>query len=177
MYARRRLAATVATAVLAGGLASPTLAADSVTVDAQVSLVAPCLTVSTTSVDFGPMLPETETTSSLSFRPISYTNCSAASEQIYSHGTNATEGGGPAAWALSGANLQCPDFGLNRFRLFLLTEAEGLGSTLTTVDQLVETVPAGADGVRDQLILRAPCQGSDGAGSIMSFSIIFTATF
>lgn len=177
MNAIRRVAISMATAALVGGLASPVLAADTQTVNAEVSLVAPCLTVSTLSVDFGPMLPEVDGTSSLSFRPIRYSNCAAGGEQVFARGTNAIEVGGPATWSLSGGGIACPDFGVNRFRLFLMTAAEGLGSSLTTVDQLVDTVPAESDGIRDQLILRAPCQGSDGVGSTMSFQIVFTATF
>ena len=177
MNASRRVAVSLAMAALAGGLASPALAADTQTVNAEVSLVAPCLTVSTLSVDFGPMLPEVDGTSSLSFRPIRYSNCAAGGEQVFARGTNATEVGGPATWSLSGGGLTCPDFGVNRFRLFLNEAVSGLGGPLTTVDQLIETVPAETDGTRDQLTLRAPCQGSDGVGSTMSFQIVFTASF
>src|SRR6185436_18465193 len=95
-----RLATVLATAALAGGLASPTLAAEQATITAQITIDAPCLTVSTTSIDFGHLRfsiggPNT------SDRPLTYTNCSTATVKVYGRATDATaSGGGSGQWSL-----------------------------------------------------------------------------
>ena len=162
-----QIVVAVAMAVLTGGLAGPASAADSVTVDAYVTVTGPCLTTSTAVLDFGELAFE-----SIEFSPISYTNCSAARERVFGRGTNATDDGGGETWTLDGSGAPCPDRGLDRFAL--TTDALLL---LATTDRELDQVDAGAPGAVGRIGLFMPCAGSNGIGSIMSFQIVFTATF
>ena len=177
MNALRRLAIVLATAALLGGLASPALAADTVTVDASVTMAAPCLTVSTTSLDFGVTHFTTDANPGFGDQPIMYTSCSAAGERVFIRGTDAAEVGGGAAWSLSASTYGCDqDLGPNVFKLI----AYRLSGPLWNVgkfDQEIETLNPGADGAVDRIQFTAPCVGSDGSGATMSFQIIYTATF
>ena len=91
MNAFKRLAGVLVGAAVAGGLACPALAADSVTVDASIDVAAPCITVSTNSLDFG----EHELTADVStaFADVTYTSCSVESEHIFGRGTDAAQQG------------------------------------------------------------------------------------
>jgi hypothetical protein len=158
-------------------VAGPVLAADTVTVDAQVSIVAPCITVSTTSIDFGQLSFSTQFPAT-STRDISYANCSGAEELVFARGTDATEAdGGPATWLLTDPQNGCPDDGPNSYILDLLSSDGRSAQRLLTTDRQVDTVATGSSGLLDEVKLWAPCEGSDGAGETMSFQIIFTATF
>lgn len=164
----RRFAIASATAALLGGLASPTLAADSVTVEASVEIVGPCLTTSTPTVDFGQMEFGTA-----GLAPVAYQNCSAVTEHVYARGTGASDlGATRTGWSLSDAGIPCPDRGPNAFglatdSLLLLGES----------DREIDEVPAGSPGAVAGLVLYMPCAGSDGLGSVMTWQVIFTATF
>ena len=180
MKALRRLTTALVTAALAGGLAGPALAADSVTVDAVVSIVAPCITVSTTAVDFGANLPSVGTDASRSLRAFSYASCSGLAEKVFGRGTDAN--GPTATWSLLHVPEACSVRGLNNFSLYGQGDTSGIGRTyvsypLTTTDQELETVGPGAAGTISELVLWMPCVGSDGVGETMSFQITFTASF
>lgn len=177
MMIRKRLG-TVAVAVgLWVGSASPGLAADSVTVTAEVSILAPCLTSTTTSIDFGPMLFSSNSGLEQRYRPISYVNCGGSEEQIFGRATNAAEVDGSGAWMINGSGVDCPDLGLNQYHLVVRSTVTGRATTLISVDQGLEYLGAGGDSEIDQVVLTAPCSGSDGSGSTMSFQIVLTATF
>lgn len=177
MSSVRRLTLALALAALAGGQAGPTFAADTVTVSASVAIVAPCLTVSTTTLDFGAQQLSTDAAVVSTDRTITYASCSATSETIFGRATGATDGAS-AAWSLTGSSLQCSDLGPNKYRLRSHPSGVGPSHTLLTFDQALEPVlAAGATGLADRLELTTACTGSDGAGSTMSFNVIFTATF
>ena len=164
----RRLAIASATAALLGGLASPTLAADSVTVEASVEIVGPCLTTSTPTVDFGQM--EFGLTR---LAPVVYQNCSAATEHVFARGTDATDGGATrTGWTLDDSGIPCPDRGPNIFGL--ATDSLLL---IGTTDREIDEVNAGSSGAVNGLLLYMPCPGSDGLGSVMTWQVILTATF
>jgi hypothetical protein len=172
----RHLAIAMATAALLGGLASPVLAEEAVTVDATVTMAAPCLTVSTPSLDFGVTHFSTDANPGVGDQPITYTSCSAASERVFVRGTDAAEvGGGTTAWTLSATTNGCDqDLGPNVFKL-VAYRLSGPIWNLGKFDQQVETLDPGADGSLDRIQFTAPCVGSDGSGATLSFSI--TATF
>jgi hypothetical protein len=176
MSSLRRATVVLAIAALAGGQAGPALAADTVTVSASVSMVAPCLTVSTTSLDFGGQLMSSVAGMVTVDRSITYTSCSGTSEKIFGRGTTANNGG-TATWTLTAPTVNCPDLGLNKYQLRSHPSAAGPSHNLFTFDQQLETVASGATGLADLLALTTPCTGSDGSGSTMSFQAIFTATF
>jgi hypothetical protein len=178
MYARRRLATAVAAAVLAGGLASPTLAADTGTVDVSIDVASPCIVVTPNVVYFDTLpigdLAGTDT-------GLTYTNCSVAPERIYGRVTDATGPGG-VTWTPTDFNFDpstgtgwCPGIGLNKYAVLMIRDAEGL--SLRILDRELETVQPEATGTYDRLGIAMPCAGSDGGGSVMSFTTTFTATF
>jgi hypothetical protein len=175
----RHLLISTMAAALFGAAASPALAADNATVDASVSMAAPCLTVSTSQLDFGAQGFSPDGGSpSVAQQSLVYTSCSESYERVFAHGTSAAEaGGGSASWALSAASLDCPDYGVNKYGLGLHSTAFGFDRALTTVDQQLEIVGNGSAGSLDQATFRAPCIGSDGAGTTMEFQIVLTATF
>jgi hypothetical protein len=178
MNAVPRLLTALVTAALAGGLAGPAFAADTVTVDAEVSIVAPCLTVSTTSVDFGANLPSVGTDANRSLRAFSYASCSGLSEKVFGRGTDAN--GPTSTWSLLYVPESCSIRGLNNFSLYGQGFTDGrtyFSYPLTTTDQEVETVGPGVAGSTSELVLWMPCVGSDGVGETMSFQIVFTASF
>jgi hypothetical protein len=176
MSTMRRLILALALAALAGGQAGSAFAADTVTVSASVSIVAPCLTVSTTTLDFGAQQLGTDSAMVSVDRTITYTSCSTTTETIYGRATAATNGGG-ASWSLTGNSLPCSDLGPNKYQLHSHPSGAGTSHTLFTFDQQLETLAAGVTGLVDRLQLTTACTGSGGAGSTMSFNVIFTATF
>lgn len=180
MPARQPLAIAIATAALLAGLATPTLATDTVTVQAQVSIDAPCLTVSTTSIDFGRSLFSTDVLLGLRSQPFTYASCSGTAERVYARATDAS--GSSASWSLVPGIGDCSLGSLNEFSLLARGDVSGeqrIPQTwgLLTVDSEIETLVADAAGSATELEVTLPCQGSDGAGETMSFQITFTASF
>ena len=181
MNADRRLALVLATAALAGGLASPTLAADQRTVDAVVTIDAPCLTVTTSNLDFGRHLlsPDGELPVAV-LQDIGYASCSGTPERVFARGTDAS--GPSASWALVNQFQACPEWGTDRFGLRATSSRIGEQRTydtwyLGTADVEIETLPGDATGAVRSIDLLLPCQGSNGSGQTMSFRLVFTATF
>ena len=166
-----RVSSLIAAAVFVASIAPVARGADTVTVDAQVTLSAPCLTVSPSQFDFG----------TLSFggaqaRPIQYVNCGSLDERIYARGTHAT---GPAGtWSLSPTfSYPCQSSAaLDQYGAALFN-TEGFDEPLGIFDRLLETVPRGVAGSAAYLRVLVACQGSVGGGSTMSFHVTFTATF
>jgi hypothetical protein len=176
MMSIRRLTLALALVAVAAGQAGPTLAADTATVSASVSIVAPCLTVSTTTLDFGAQQLSTDAAFVSVDRTITYTSCSTTSETIFGRGTGATDGAA-ASWSLTGSSLPCSDLGPNKYRLRSHPSGVGPTHTLLTFDQGLEVLAAGATGLADRMELTTACTGSAGAGRTMSFNVTFTATF
>jgi hypothetical protein len=178
MNALRRLTTALVTAALTGGLAGPALAADSVTVDAEVSAAAPCLISSTSSLDFGSNLFTAENADeSYSIRQVNYTSCSGLPEHVFARATDATNGDGTVSWSLAPGRQRCPQFGLNSYVLEAISEDLRRTLTLSRSDQEFEVVQPGAMGTLHDVWLIMPCVGSDGAGQTMSFQLTFTASF
>ena len=179
MRSRVRVLTLAVASSLWAASATPGLAANSATVDAQVTVESACVIVSTLSVNFGtlPFSSDGGNPSSGS-SAISYTNCGGASEKIYGRGTDATGGNGSATWSLGSPPKLCPDRGLNNYRFGAYQNASGSnGLEFSKVDQFIESVAAGDAGLIDLLYIHMPCTGSNGAGLTMSFQAIFTASF
>ena len=173
-----RFLAILAAATLAAVAPMPASAADSVTVTAQVTMAAPCLTVGSTSIDFGGLMfsPDGGAPSTAS-RPTSFANCGSATERVFVRGSNAAAVGGGATWSLIVPVAGCPALGLNRFSLVASITYADINVTVSPNDQQIDLVPAGAGGQFDRLTLTTPCQGSAGSGATMTFNVIYTATF
>jgi hypothetical protein len=149
--------------------------ADTGTVDAKVTVAAPCITVSTLTLDFG-ALP----LSGLGNKAVGYTNCGSVDEKIFGKGSDAS--GGSASWTLSSAFVGGASCGsgspTNQYSLTSYIGNTGSPYTvLNKTDQLLETVTAGATGTRDRVAISMPCSGSSGAGETMTFTLTFTATY
>lgn len=160
------------------GSATPILAADNGTVEASVSVAAPCLIVSPGQVDFGTLPFSTVSGVSAGFENLSYANCSTAAEVVFGRGTDATgnSGGTPISWALEPTLNGCGGIGVNQYNLSVRIPGSP-NFALAATDAAIETVQPGNSGAANSLALVMPCSGSDGIGTLMSFQAIFTATF
>ena len=182
MRSLRRAGLGLALAGLWAGSAAPMLATDNGTVEATVSVATPCIIVTPSQVDFGtlPFSPLGGVPTTNGLAAISYTNCSEIPERIYGRGTDATGSGaaGPVSWALVQAPA-CGNAAAPVLNEYTLATVDGVNPAqpLALADQELEIVAAGSLGAVNQLAIRMPCAGSDGAGSLMSFQAVFTATF
>jgi hypothetical protein len=173
MNAYRRFGLGLALVGLLLGSAAPTLAADNGTVDAQVTVATPCVTVGP-AIDYGVKRFGAPAAGSSSF-----TNCSTDTERIYLRGTDAVSTSSAATWQLTTASTSpapgnpCPG-GVNRY--FHFAGVQSYGVPLTLNDQQVTDAPAG-DSTPLYTALELACPGSDGGGETMTFSIIVTASF
>ena len=175
MRAIKRLGLAITLAAVWAGPALPALAADSGTVDAQVTVATPCIIVSPPSLDYGTLPFSTVGNQGYGARAIVLTNCGSSQEQMFAHGTDATANN-TTIWTLQ-ASEPC-SAGLNEYFLRARDNSNtGPFVALTTVDQVLETVGAGNDALTNELQLVMPCVGSDGAGQAITFQAVFTATF
>ncbi len=175
MRSLNRLAVAVALATVWASSAIPVLAADSGTVDAQVTVATPCIIVSPTTVDFGTLPFTTLAIQGYGARSIQLQNCGTGPEQMYVRGTDATFGSS-TVWTLVAAD-PCSG-GLNEYFLRARDNSNtGPFVGLTTTDQVLETVSAGSNALTNEIQLVMPCTGSDGVGQTVTFQAIFTATF
>ena len=172
--------------------ALPAFGADSATVNASVSVAAPCITVAPSSIAFGTVPFSTPATpSSRTVNGISFVNCGASSEFVLAHGTDAV-GTSPstATWDLAGFFACSGASGLNHYNLTLnggnsggANPTPGFSVNTVKTDQYLRlngtnTVFAAGSAEPVDAYLTMPCAGSDGAGaSAMNFNIVFTATF
>ena len=177
MSSVRRLILALALAALAGGQAGPAVAADSATVDVDVTVATPCVLATTTSVSFGalPFTPEAFSQTGSGNATIGYESCSGADESVFVHGTDASGTG--ASWILSHDAFPCQNPELNLYHLAIRSTHAPINFALSTTDQSLETAAAGATGAADRLQIQMPCVGADGAGETMSFHVVLTATF
>jgi hypothetical protein len=183
--------------------AVPALANESGTVDAQVAVAAPCITLDKTSVDFGTAAFTTGSGAGANIKPPhpwpAFTNCSQSAEYVAMRGTSATGAG--ASWSLNGlAGNPCTP-GINVYAADLTgydgTGYQGSGGYPVARSQY------GSGGLKTQnklfydpgpapnkpllftagqrtslgIDLWMPCSGSDGAGQTMTFDIVLTASF
>lgn len=179
---RRAIKILLVTGAVAVGsvLATPAFGADNGSVAATVSVIGPCLQLEGTSVTFPQAKFSTSTTNGFtSVNGPSVTNCGSAA-QITAKGTNAA-GENSAAWnltSIASKTAVCSSsgglFGTNKFALnyynggaqaFLTTNATEIVSSLVSNGIL--------SGYQFELFM--PCTGSSGGGSVMSFTITFTA--
>lgn len=174
----KRVGLVLAAASLWAGGAGPILAADNGTVDAQVTVATPCLTVTTPAIDFGtlPFTPEAYSSAGVGQQSVAYESCAGIDETIFARGTDAT--GPSATWQLSADGIPCLTPDPNLYRLSLTGPSQpAISLALRTTDQELETVAAGAAGATDQAHIQMPCAGADGAGETMTMQIVLTATF
>jgi hypothetical protein len=175
---KQRVALAVAFAVATPALAtSPALGAEDGTVHATVTVGAPCITLPTTSVEFGTLTFSTpDTWSFKETPPMSVINCSGIPVDLLVRGTDATSATSAATWNLYGDGSGSCSQGPNAYGVGHVHGDYGYDH-LTNLDQAAATgVPSGGRHSY-RLTLLMPCTGSDGAGETMSFQAIFTATF
>jgi hypothetical protein len=182
------LAALLAATALAAS-AAPAFSGDSGSIVGTVSVPAPpapCIQLSTTSLDFGTQAFATNGAHVQAGRDFSVTNCSPAVSQFTIAGTNATGPGG--VWSLTDNWFNC-DGTLNRYGLRwdeneagtfwsggpLITTPRVLGHVVESLNQWVMTWNPG-DAETERVSVEMPCAGSNGAGQQFSFSIGLIAT-
>jgi hypothetical protein len=179
----KRFALGVALVAVWAGSAMPIMAADSGTVDAQVTAATACILVTPDSLDFGTLPFSNVSQFSDASRSVSYTNCSSASVRVFGRGTDASgsDAGGAFTWGISAPLPGCTGTPPNRYWLNTLKPNERGGDDvvawLSTSNQELEVIGPSATGTVDKIDLFMPCTGSLGGGSTMTFQIIFTATF
>lgn len=154
-------------------LALPAAADDTGAVPGSVTVEASnaCILVEG-SYDFGtlPFAAPGQTFSAQAATAANITSCGSGDQDIFVRGTDAI--GGSAAWSLNPSVVTAPcqadNYGL------LATDLVRPGAHLSTIDTL--WVPLGANAaIATHGIIVMPCQGSSGAGQLMSFSVVYTA--
>ena len=171
----QKLAALASGLVLVAATAGPALAQDNATVSAHITVDAPCLTVNTTTADFG-HAPFSTGIAQTRTAIVNYSSCSSVTERVFAHATDAAQSDGPATWQLVSATAECQALGLNHYKVSLL-QADNTAVGLQTTDTYVQDVPGNGSSDYPRVVLTMPCSGSDGAGVTMDFSITYTATF
>ena len=187
---------SVATGLIVAGAyfvmsALPALADESATVNATVSVTAPCVqlvmignqtappTLNFGTVAFGAQSPPRNN--------VGIKNCGTADEDVYVKGTSATTASSSSLWTLTNINTSqpgCQGAGINKYSVYVqgVTLVNGGLSyttvTLSTSDQKV--LRRGPDttgnGTQPTTAVLMPCSGSGGAGETMDFQIIYTAS-
>lgn len=167
----KHLFAGALAACMLAAMAGPALGDDSGTVAAQVSVAAPCITVTPAQLDFGTLgLSQSAASPTTGSRALGVENCGAGSQNVLARGTNAASTGG-AAWTLEpnqGDLCSTP----NRFTQRIDT---GPLSIPLSVQNAPIAPVAGGQTASWNALLVMPCSGSDGAGQAMTFSYVFTA--
>jgi hypothetical protein len=149
------------------------------TVNAQVTVAAPCLTLSTTSIDFGTILfatnPPTGPTSKF-ILPYTITNCGSANETLYVKGTDATSTSSSTKWTLNWIS-PCTA-GPNNYGMRATEQWVGGGyRDLTTTAQALPTALPDGTAKSYNNEISSPCVGSNGAGETMTMQIVYTVAF
>ncbi|MEO6398596.1 MAG: hypothetical protein ABIP13_09025 [Tepidiformaceae bacterium] len=175
--------AMVVVGLVGATVATPAFGDGSGAVNATVSASAPCLTVNTT-----PLVFPTQKFSTNSLNGISaisngpaVMNCSGQTASIIGSGSDATGPNSSPTWLLTPVTLPqtvCGGSGelrtINKFALGLrFSDAE---PTLSKLGVALKSVANGANLPAYDLELFMPCTTSDGAGTVMSFQITFTAS-
>jgi hypothetical protein len=160
--------------VLAGAAAAASVPAfgDSTgAVAARVQVASPCLIVTPSSVDFGTITFPFQANGIGPEQPFAINIC-GITQTILARGTDATSSPAGVSWQLGPAGGSCQRnvYGEN---VRVQAPIAG-GAILTTTDQVV--LQEARSNVAGTLQVLAPCAGSDGAGQVMTFSYVFTAT-
>src|SRR5690349_17668262 len=141
MRIRARVGILGVVASLWAASAAPGLAADTGAVSAQVTVAAPCITVSATTVDFG-----ARSFAVLASKDLTYTNCGPVDEKIYGKATNAS--GTSGTWTLDPAFRGEQTCGsgapTNKYAVISQVGVSSDYTFLSTADQLLETATAGS---------------------------------
>lgn len=172
MRSLRRLGLGIALAAAWVGSATPLLAADNGVVDAQVTVATPCITLVTPTIDFGTLPFSAPGIDGTGQGSVTYENCGESVERIWAAGTDAT--GTSATWNLIDYLTTACQQPLNTYRLALSGGA--IATNLTLTAQELELLDAATSNWLNASLFM-PCAGSDGVGQVMSFQILFTATF
>jgi len=172
----RTLTALASSVILAAVMAGPTLAAGTGIVSAQITVDAPCLTLSTTSIDLGHAAFSTGTPVART-QSVTYTSCSTTTERITARATDASSTTGSAQWTLVTPTPICPDAGPDKYAVIVLKLDNSYLSLSKAFDVMLEDLPGSGAGAYSRAGLFMPCTGSSGSGETMSFQITYTATF
>lgn len=172
--------ATIAGAmVLAGGslalTAGPSFSDDTATITVSVqsqAAAAPCLTVDVATLDFGTghafSAPGDASRSIIPAPAMTAENCSTEAIDLLMRGTDFTNAGLSVTWQLT-EELDVCDPGVNNMGLNV-----GGFELSSSVDDNVQTLPPG-DLYNNGATLTLPCEGSGGAGELMTGELILTA--
>lgn len=174
MLQRRASLATLLSIVGLALGATPGIAADSGTVDAQVTVsqAAACIELSSTAVAFGTLALGAENAPGTP--AVTVTNCGDAAATILASGTNATGTG--ATWNLVDSSATCADtLGTDNYHLGLATPLGAAIATLSTSNKELGSLDAAAT-VDHVARISTACPGSSGAGQTMSMQINYLAT-
>ena len=176
---RRILTLALAAAIAATASTAKALAASGATVNAKVTVAAPCLTVSPAALDFGtfrfPTSPTDVSGGNASQQTI-LTNCGSGPESVFARATDAHSTTSAAAWQLIAISPWAQGAGPNMYNLALLEFGRPFAFWLTTTDALWGTVAGSATSTISTSITM-PRAGSDGAGETMTMQIVYTAAF
>jgi hypothetical protein len=177
----KRLLSGFVTGVTVLALSSlPTFAGDTGTISASVTAATPCITIGTTTLDFG-TLAFSSSSAPGGFKYLtnasSYTNCAGAQEAIFIRGTDATSSVSTAKWLLLGpsAGSIC-DAGADKYILQMSSSSTPSTLAVGTTSAAFDTAAAGATPSLSPGIVM-PCTGSSGAGEKMNFQYVLTASF
>lgn len=171
---RRRLWLAVAAAVLATALSDVGRAADSGTVNADVTVAAAaaCIQLSDSSVSFG-TLP-LGAVSQPATPAITVTNCATTSGTLLANGTNASNAA--ATWTLDATQATCEGLlGPYKYHLDLSSAQLPSAVRLSGLPQTVQTLAAN-QGLSHSILISTACPGSGGAGTTLSMQVTYTAT-
>jgi hypothetical protein len=186
---KRLLAAGLLIAAVAsvGLTARPVFSQDSGVVNATVTVATPCLTVPSTTINYGTKgFANTIIGDSwVNAAQFMVESCSPTPQSLSARGQAMT--GISAAWSLSSAGLltTCYQDGptqpitLNRYK-HKITYGPPASPTvilLTTSDTVLGTMSAIGTAYNVTPRLYMPCSGSDGVGQAMSTTITFTASY
>jgi type 1 fimbria pilin len=172
---RSRLVVAVAATAFLAVSAVPAFGADTGTVNAQVTVASPCITVSPGQIDF-PTAAFGTNVAGNSAQQISVTNCSSASERIFARGSDATSTTSGALWSLISSSFSCP--GSNDLYGLALTRADsGVRTDLQSGIQLIDPAHTAGATVEWGPSISLPCSGSSGAGETMAMQFVFVAAF
>lgn len=169
---KKRLVAGFLVACAIAASAAPAFGDSEGTVSAQVTVAAPCIQVSPGQLDFGTLgFSQSATSPQAATRPLDLSNCGGSSQNIFARGTNATSTGG-TNWTLEPNQ---PDLcsTLDRFGQRIITTVASY--PLSLQDTSVASLSGGQTSSVDAALVM-PCVGSSGAGEVMTFSYVFTAT-
>ena len=167
-------AALLAVMGLVGISGTAAFGADNGTVNATVSVQdVPCVTVGTPSIDYGTKAFSDGTLVTGSGTISNVDSCSTAAQTLSAKGSDATGSAG-AAWTLV-SSFGCGTGSTNEYR-HTVRNSTGATVTLSLADQAIWNLTSNQQDVSIPTTLIMPCEGSSGAGQVMSMQVILTAT-